>query len=333
MILSLLGFTGCAALIFISGQQLSRLGDILAGRLGWGKAWIGLVLMASVTSLPELTVGIGSVSLVGSPNLALGDIMGSCAFNLGLLSVLDAFVRPQSLLAKVSVNHILAASMSILLVALVGLGLYLPGDIVITRWIGFTSLSFIIVYFFSIRVLYRYEHKQPVAAGLPGKEAQEGSLKKTVYRYVAHSLVVVSAALFLPRFAENIALQTDLGESFIATLFLAVSNSLPEIAVSIASVRMGFFDMAVGNLLGSNIFNILILAIDDLFYTKGYLLKDASDNNLISVFSVIIMTTIAIAGLMYRQESKKFLLAWDTLLIFLLYVANILLLYILREGL
>jgi cation:H+ antiporter len=85
--------------------------------------------------------------------------------------------------------------------------------------------------------------------------------------------------------------------------------------------------MATGNLLGSNLFNILILAINDMFYAKGHILKDASDTHLISVFFVIMMTSIAIVGLTYRVDRKRFLLAWDTFLILIAYIVNIILLY------
>ncbi|MBK8657833.1 MAG: hypothetical protein IPN22_02880 [Bacteroidetes bacterium] len=120
-----------------------------------------------------------------------------------------------------------------------------------------------------------------------------------------YACIIIAAALFLPHFAEKIAEQTGLGKSFVGTLFLAASTSLPEIAVSMAAVRMGFIDLSVGNLLGSNIFNVFILFIDDLFYTKGHLLKDASDAHLVSVFSVILMSAVAIIGLYlphYRKE-------------------------------
>ena len=155
-------------------------------------------------------------------------------------------------------------------------------------------------------------------------------MKKAIIWYSVNALVVVAAALFLPGFADRIAERTGLGESFVGTLFLAASTSLPEVAVSISAVRIGATDIAVGNLFGSNLFNVLILAIDDIFYTKGLLLKNASDLNIYSVLATIIMTAIAIIGLSYRAEHKRFIMAWDTLLILLVYIGNILLLYTLK---
>ncbi|MGV3640870.1 MAG: sodium:calcium antiporter [Adhaeribacter sp.] len=331
----LLEFAALAGLIFFSGRQLSVYGSILAELLGLGKAWIGLALMASVTSLPELTVGISSAAVVGSADLALGDVLGSCCFNLFLLAVMDALLPGKSLSSQASTSHILAGAMSIILVALVGLGMLLPEPIFLSKWIGLSSLAFVVVYFLSMRLLYRFELKifqQQAAREKIREQEVPVTLKRALLTYAVHAGVVVGAAMLLPGLARNLAEETGLGESFVGTLFLAASTSLPEAAVSISAIRMGAYDLAIGNLIGSNMFNIIILAIDDFFYTQGHLLKDAAPGNMITVFSVLIMTALAIAGLMYRSKRKLFFLAWDALLIGAVYVANLVLLYYLRPA-
>ena len=152
-------------------------------------------------------------------------------------------------------------------------------------------------------------------------------MRQTLKWYAIHALVVIGAALALPHFAEEIAIASGLGATFIGTLLLAASTSLPEVAVSVSALRMGSLDMAVGNLLGSNLFNIFILAMDDLVYPKGSLLDDASETHIVSVFSTIIMSAIVIVGLTFRGSRKRFVLAWDTLLILVVYIVNMILLY------
>jgi cation:H+ antiporter len=330
MVLTSVGFLVSALLILYCGRRLTQYGKQIATALRWEQGWIGLILMASVTSLPELTVGIGSVSIVGSADLALGDILGSCAFNLGILSLLDAFVRKRALLSNISVAHALAGAMSIVLTAMVGLGLYLERDIALTQWIGVTGLLFIGVYLLAMQLLYRYEKREQKR--LPLEDSGENiKLRSAIALYAGNAVIVVAAAIALPQFAKDIATASGLSESFIGTVFLAASTSLPEVAVSYAAVRIGALDLATGSLLGSNLFNIFILAIDDSFYTDGYLLQDASNTNLISVFFVIMMTAVAIAGQIYRVQHKRFLLAWDALVIFLLYLVNIIILYALNR--
>jgi len=164
----------------------------------------------------------------------------------------------------------------------------------------------------------------------PAADIQHGdlpSLNRLILFYALFSIVTIAAALFLPHFGEKIAVMTGLGDSFVGTVFMAISTSLPEIAVSIAAVRMGSVDLAIGNLLGSNIFNILILVIDDVAYTRGILLKDASDFNIVSVFACMLMSAIAIAGFTYRSPKKRFLMAIDAVFILLIYLLNIVLLW------
>jgi cation:H+ antiporter len=333
MLFYIAGFIICALIIFFAGKRLSHYGDLLAELSGMGKAWIGLILMAAVTSLPELMVGISSAVIIQSADLAVGDIIGSCAFNLGILSMMDIFTpKDRPLFSHVSKSHILAAAFGIILMALVGLNLYLDKDIVIASFIGLTSISFLIVYLVAVRSIFNYQQNNAPMSETVHQTPEIGlTLKKVVVRYVFFALIIIITALALPYFAEHIAESTGLGKSFVGTLFLAVSTSLPEIAVSLAAIRMGSTDMAVGNLLGSNLFNIVILFLDDIFYTKGHLMKDASDVNLLSVFFVIMMTGIAIAGFIFPSNRKKFVMAWDTLWIFGLYVMNIVLLYFLSS--
>jgi cation:H+ antiporter len=117
-----------------------------------------------------------------------------------------------------------------------------------------------------------------------------------------------------------------MGQNFFGTLFIAASTSLPEIVVSVAAIRMGTIDLAIGNIFGSNIFNIGILALDDILYTKGPLLLDTSPNHIIPVLGTILITSIGISGIAFRAE-KKWKLALDTAFILLVFVLMMFLLY------
>src|SRR4030043_346908 len=120
-----LGFIICTAVIVYSGTQLSRYGDIIAEKTGLGKVWIGMVLMASVTSLPELVTGISSVTYAGVPDIAVGDVLGSCVFNMLIIAILDAVYRIMPISAKAHQGHILSAGFGIILLSIVGISLFL----------------------------------------------------------------------------------------------------------------------------------------------------------------------------------------------------------------
>ncbi len=330
--INILGFAACAAVIIYSGSKLSFYGDKIADLTGMGKAWVGLILMASVTSLPELITGISSVAIVKAPNLAAGDIFGSCVFNLLILSVLDARIK-QPLFSVVKSSHIVAAIFGIILLTVAGLAIYLADEIPSVLWMS--SFTFILfgIYLVAVWGIFKYEHaaliESPPEKITPHVPARPADLKKAITGYALNAIIVIGAAIFLPYFGEQIAAHTGLGNSFFGTSFLAAATSLPELVVSLAALRMGSTDMAVGNLLGSNVFNMFILGIDDVFYREGSLFKDISPSHLLSVFITIIMTAVVGLGLLFKPKKKQ---VWhfsiDTFVILLLYIALIIYLFI-----
>lgn len=328
-----IAFIVCTSVIVYAGTRLSKYGDIIAEKTGLGRTWIGVVLMASVTSLPELVTGISSVTYADVPDIAVGDILGSCVFNMLILSFLDAIHRPIPISSRAHHGHVLSAGFGILLLSLVSMSLFFKGRIVPIGWIGPYTLFFIVLYFIAIRLVYFYEKKQ-ISAFVKERAIElryeDVTTTTAIKNYSINALFVITAAIFLPKIGEGIAEQTGLGQTFVGNIFIALSTSLPEVVVSMAAVKIGAIDLAIGNLFGSNIFNIFILALDDIFFIKGDLLSFASQNHLISALSAITMTTIAIIGLTYRTEKKPLFLAWDSIGILLVYVINLMLLYMLR---
>jgi cation:H+ antiporter len=184
-----------------------------------------------------------------------------------------------------------------------------------------------------MRVVYSYEKRQ--LARFIGGIAEElryevVTTREAIIGYTVNALVVITAAIFLPWIGEGLAKATGLGQTFVGSFFIAVSTSLPEVVVSVAAVKIGAIDLAVGNLLGSNFFNIFILAVDDFFYVKGPLLSYVNRYNAISAFSAIAMTSLVCIGITYRSEKKPRLMAWDSAGILVLFIANLMLLYMFR---
>jgi len=328
-----LSFFACTAVIVYSGAKLSKYGDIIAEKTGLGRAWVGLVLLASVTSLPELITGISSVTVAGVPNIAVGDVLGSCVFNMLILAVLDAQSRIMPISGKAHQGTILSAAFVILLLSTIALSMLSKKYLTPLGWIGPYSLFFIFVYFLAMRLVYFYEKRQ-IAAFLKEKSIQmkynDISTKTAVVNYSLNAVFVIIAATFLPEIGKGIAEMTGLGQTFVGNIFIALATSLPELVVSLSAVKMDALDLAVGNLFGSNLFNIFILAIDDIFYIKGPLLSFAEQNHIFSALSAIAMTGIVIIGLTYRAEKKRLFLAWDSLGIVFVYIVNIMLLYMSR---
>jgi cation:H+ antiporter len=324
----IISFICCAAIILMAGKKLAHYGDLLAEKSGLSRAWLGLILMSAVTSLPELMVGLSSSAIVQSADLATGDIFGSCAFNLCILAIMDVFMpNRRNIFSNASQSHIMAASFGIILLAISGLGLFSSHTIYILPSIGVVSIMLFFTYILSVRIMYVYQTKQVVSDTHIIESPTSLSLKTIIFRYSIFAIIIILAASTLPYFANHIAELTGLEKSFVGTLFLAVSTSLPEIAVSLAAIKLGSVDMAVGNLLGSNIFNMFILFLNDVFYTKGDLLHDASKSNIITVFCVLIMTGVVSVGLTFRSINKKIIIGFEALFLILIYILNLYLLF------
>ena len=326
-------FIICTAVIIYSGSRLCRYGDIIAEKTGLGRTWVGLVMLASITSLPELITGLRSVIVIDVPNIAIGDILGSCVFNMLIYASLDAIYRPMPLSTKAHQGNILSAAFGILLLGIVASGLVAGEQAGSLGWIGWYSLIIIVIYFTAIRLVFIYEKRQLslyVKEKAVELQYEAVSLKTALVNYSINGLVIIIAAVFLPKIGEGIALSTGLGKTFVGNILIAMSTSLPEVVVSISAVKIGALNLAIGNLFGSNIFNLFIVVIDDLFYIKGPILSLVDKNHIISALSAITMTAIAIIGLTYRASKKPLFLAWDSMGMILIFIANIMFLYLLK---
>jgi cation:H+ antiporter len=322
--INILGFLVCAAVIIYSGTKLSFYGNQIAELTGMGKAWVGLILMASVTSLPELITSISAVAIIKVPDLAAGDIFGACIFNLLILSVLDARIK-KPLLSIVKSSHIIAAIFGIILLTVAGIAIFLSNETPSVSWISSFTFILFVIYFIAVFGIYRYNQMKVVKLLLskfPSSPSHSQNLKKVIGGYAFNALIVIGAAMFLPYFGEHIALKSNLGNSFFSTVFMAAATTLPELIVSLAALRLRALDMAVGNLLGSNVFNMFILGIADVFYVNGSLYNDISPSHLLSVFITIIMTAVVGLGLLFKPNKKQlWLLSLDTFIIVMLYLA------------
>jgi cation:H+ antiporter len=134
----------------------------------------------------------------------------------------------------------------------------------------------------------------------------------------------------LPELGAELARQTGLGEAFVGSLFVAITTSLPEIVVSLAAVRIGAIDLGIANVLGSNLFNLLILGLDDVFYRQGSLLAAADESHRVAILAVVTMNALFLTGLTYRVLTKRFAVAWDTGAMAVVYASAVMLIYALR---
>ena len=332
------------AVVILAGTRFAKLADVIADRLNIGGGWIGLILLATVTSLPELVSG-GTATAIGNVDLAMGGILGSCSFNITLIVLLNALMGGGSVLRNVSPSHTLSSSFGLALI-----GLALMGIVLIDKFAGRPAVAQVcelvwaggifVAYLGCMRLIYRFEKRtNGEDSQSPRKPCGAG-----LYAQVALvALVIVAASWWLARLGDVLSthkidlIGRPLGATFVGAGFLALATSLPEITTSIAAVRLGKLDMALGNIFGSNMFNIFVIPmLKVVSLAQGDVLLLTSSGaggtqNIITGLLAMLLTAIAVGSLIYRSSRKMLRrFGFDAILIAATYVGGMILL--LMEG-
>ncbi|MDD5462127.1 MAG: sodium:calcium antiporter [Methylococcales bacterium] len=325
-------FAVLALMIGASGYFLSLFGDVIAEKTGLGGNWVGFAMLATVTSLPELVTGISAVTYAGVPNIALGDALGSCVFNLLLIVLVDFLHREAPVYTRISQGHILSAGFGVVLLGFVAFNIVLfqNGASLSFRHVGLYTPIILLFYIFAVRTVFRYEKSQRLEVVEEIAERYPKiSLARALIAFFLAGAVVALVGTRLPITAEHLAQAMGWDQSFVGTVFVALATSLPEVAVTLSALRIGALDMAISDLLGSNLFDLVIIAVDDLAYIKGPLLANVSHVHLITILSAIMMTGIGIVGLLYRPQMRLFkTVGWVSLFMFSIYILNMTVLYL-----
>ncbi|MDZ4159313.1 MAG: hypothetical protein U1B80_05920, partial [Anaerolineaceae bacterium] len=320
---------GSAILVGV-GIKLADNGDVISQRTGLGGLFIGVMLVASATSLPELLTTINAVQQ-NVPDIAAGNLFGSNIFNMLLIAMIDLMRWRERILQRVAKHHILPGLFATLMAALAIF--FVHADINIHfGWIGLDSLIIIAVYFVCMRVIQTIsvnENKtlenEPVPDDTP-------SLMKGIIGFALATAVLVVVMPFLVSSSAEIAVITGLGNGFIGTALVAMITSLPELATTFAAVRIGAYDMAVGNLFGSNMFNMFALGLSDVVITKSRIFNLISPDFALVGMIAIIMTLIGTIGNQARLPKKIWFIELDSLLLIITYFVGMYVIYLSRIG-
>jgi cation:H+ antiporter len=327
-------FVICAALLVGAATLLSRFGDVLAEKTGLGRVWVGALLIAGVTSLPELASGITAVTVLNAPNLAAGGVLGSCLFNIALIAFIDLAYQPGSILAKAQEGHILSGGWGVLLLGLVAGAALLRPEINSFGLLGLSlfSLAIVLLYLIGARLIARFEQRR--LAEVLEREAEvrhyeQISRRRTYTIFALSAVAVVILGIWLASIGDRLSTETGLSRSFVGTLFLAVSTSLPEVASSLAAVQIGAIDLAISNVLGSNLFNVMLLAVYDLADGPGNFWAALSLSNVFTSVVTMMMTGVVIVSLIYRASPRTpYRINWDGVALIGMYLGAMVMLYI-----
>jgi cation:H+ antiporter len=319
-------FLVCLLIILFAGTKLARYGDAIACKTGLGGLWIGLVLLSAITSVPEIATSVSSAALVGSADLSLGTLFGSNLFNLAILALIDIGHPYIPILTAVSRRHTLLAVGGVALM-IVGGGSILAGGAlsgISLGWLGVPAIAIILIYLLFIRKAFQVESANQSEEETPvPEEYQRMSMSSIWLKFSLAALAVVGAGIWISFIGDEIADVTGWDASFVGSLFLAISTSAPELVVTFAALRIGALDMAIADILGSNMFNMAIIFLADVFYSQNVVTSAASSVHAITAAAGIAMSLLVIIALRFHQKKKfgKFF-SWYTPLLLALYLAG-----------
>ncbi|MBW2720569.1 MAG: sodium:calcium antiporter [Deltaproteobacteria bacterium] len=273
---AVLVFLLSAAVLVRAGSSLAGYADQIAERMKMSRLFVGTMMLALATSLPELVTDI-TAARAGAPDLAVGDLFGSSMANMAILAIIDLLYRGK-VWPSVELGHARVAAVAIALTAMAALSIFAQGTLRI-GWVGLVPVLIVVIYVLSIA----WFRRMPLLAR-PGLESPRIPLHKPTgwseraaqmslgglwARFGTSALLILLTAPIVTLSVKAIADSTGIAQTFLGVALLAVTTSLPELVASIASVRIGAYDMAVGNLFGSNVANMSVLLFADIAYTDG----------------------------------------------------------------
>jgi cation:H+ antiporter len=317
-------FIVASAILVVTAMQLAKYSDVIAIRTKWGGMFIGTLLLAGATSLPELLTTINSLGQ-DVPNLAAGNMFGSNMFNMFLLGLLDLTNQNARILRQVAMKHALTAGLAILLIGMAVFFIQadLPWSV---GWVGLDSLLLLIVYLGGVRLL-QGNSTAPPPVDESKLDPKLPSLKKAGIGFLAATIVLILVAPWLVSSSTRIAEITGLGTGFVGIVLVGMVTSLPEMVTTISAVRLGAYDLAVGNLFGSNIFNMFALGLTDLFMTSGRFLGAIDPAFALAGMLGLILTALGLVGNLARLERRLWVIELDALLLILVYLGGLWVLY------
>jgi cation:H+ antiporter len=320
-------FFGTAAVVVIAGARLALDGDAIADRTGLGAGWIGAILVAGATSLPEIATDVAAVRQ-GETALAVGDLFGSSMANMLILGVVDLLTRQTRLMTTVATNQ---ATVGVLAIGLTGLAAagVLANEPFVVAGIGWAPLTIAAGYVLGMRLIYQNRASADAAGDTPRPDEGEpkGGLRGPIIGFVIATTAILAAAPYLASSASELAQKWGISSGFFGVVFLAAATSLPEVAVVVSAVRLGAYALAVGNLFGSNCFNMLILVVLDVVDGAEALLANADAGVVVGAVFAIVLMGQALLDLLNRSEKRVWYIEPGPALIVLTYAAGLYLTY------
>ena len=279
--------------------KLSYYGDILSKQTKLGTAFIGGLLIASITSLPEFVTSISAV-IFDNPSLSFGDIVGSNMFNIFVLSVYNIYFFKSDFFKNTSKKHIIECIILLIDYIFILIGTF---NVVI----DYISVILVIMYISYMIFVFKSEN-----------EEKKNNTKDNyiIIKFILTSIIMIILSIFLTYEADKLSkIYPNFSSSSIGAILLGITTSLPEVVTTFALIKLNNYDMAISNMLGSNIFNFLVLSFSDVFIKNDHIYNYSDRYSLFYLLGGIIITFLLSLGVLSNKSKKIYYIILSGLII------------------
>lgn len=298
-------FLFLAFLTTIISIKLSNYGDLLSKQSKIGSMLIGGILIASITSLPEFVTSV-SAAIINNPTLSFGDILGSNFFNIFALAIFNILFLKKGVFKNASKIYVLECAILLIDYFFIFMGCN-------NHFISLTSIFLLLCY-----VIYMISiFKRKVSN-------DECSLEKQNYliiKFIFAGVTMIALSIFLTLQADKISrIYPNFSSSTIGAILLGITTSLPEVVTTFELLRLNNYNMAISNILGSNIFNFLVLSLSDFFFKNGHIYSFIDNYSLLYLYCGILVTFLLLLSILIKNQKKRYYNIISSIIIFLYFI-------------
>ena len=290
-------YAALAVCVVFFSIKLANYVDLIDKKTDLSGAFIGGVILAAVTSLPELFTSISAVLFVKQPDLVMGNILGSNLFNMCIFGGAALIAAKSLCKSTIGNSHLKTTVITFVMFAIMLLPVVFKKDYTVVG-ISVYSIILLVLYACSIKFM------AGDSAESEGEDNSPLTLKQIIIRFIIMAVLLVTASIFITVAADHLSEEFNLGKTVGGALFLGVATSLPELTSSIALIRKGNFNACAGNVMGSGVFNFCIISIADILYRGGsvYISNDKSSSYL-NIFGLA--ATAVVGAILIMKQRKK----------------------------
>lgn len=309
-------FAVSAAAVWFAGSRLAGYVDAISDRTRLGQAFTGMLMLGGITSLPEVAA-VSTSAAVGNAPLAVNNLLGTASINVLLLAFADIMYGRKGLTGVAARPVTLMQGILSMLLATAVAMIATVGDVDLFG-VGAGALMLAAGALLALWLSSNFEHRhvwEVVGEGERDEEQprhDERSTGRLAALISMCALLILAAGFLLSSTADRIASETGIGAGMIGFVLVGFATSLPEVSSITAAVRMRRYQLAIGDVFGTNIFNIMLIFLADLVYRGGPVLSQAGRFEVIGAILAAFMTGIFIVGLLERRDRAIFRMGYDS---------------------